>query len=300
MVIAKTMIKNQLMTGMSIEKAMTVLNSRLYESTSNNMSVSVIAGVLEIGSGLFSYVNAGGNVPALRKRGGNYEFISEQIASVLAKNNNVVYRKLEVELRQGDRLVLYNDGAINIKSAADDVFGDDRLLNTLNSPRIRDSAPEDTLSKAIGDIKVFADAEERTKDIGMLVLDYSKGDRTQADISIPPREANFPKVLAFIKKQLAENGLGGAFYAVTAVTVEELLLLLSKQPADAGAINVRCGVYGPRVEIKMLYGGMPRNILESADGKEKDAIGFIRSRASELYHDIQDGRNVLTMVHIIQ
>ena len=299
MVIARTMIKNQLMTGMPVDKAMTVLNTHLFDSTSNNMTVSVFAGVLDIPTGLFSYVNAGGNVPLLLRRGGNYKYISEQVASKLAGNRNVIYRKLEVDLDQGDRLFLYNDGVLGANGVLDGGPGADRLISLLNSLKVRESRPEDTLGMMFGELSAFRGSEEQTMDIGMLILEYSRGDKTQADITVAPSESSLQKVLAFIRKQLAENGLGGAFYAITAVTVEELFLLISRWAAG-DRVTVRCGIYGSRVEIKIFYGKKPLNLLETAEGKDADAIRFIRSRASELYHDIQDGRNVLTMVHISQ
>jgi len=297
MVIAKTMIKNQLMTGMAIDKAMTVLNTRLNESASNNMTVAAFAGVLDISTGLFEYVNAGQNVPLLLRRGDNYEFIREQVASNLAANRNVIYRVLELKLHQGDRLFLYTDGVKNAKSADGAAFGESRVLSMLNSSRNKDSGTEESLKKYLGELTAFSDGEGQTADIGMLVLVYSKGDKTQADVTVPPLDSSFSKVLAFVKKQLNENGLGGAFYAIVAVTVEELFLLVSRL-AGGDMVTVRCGVYGSRVELRMFYSGKSYNFLETAVGKDLSAIEFIKSRVSEIYHDFQDGKNVLTMVYI--
>jgi len=184
MVVAKTMIKSQIRTGMPIDQAMSIVNSQLFESTSNNMAAAVFAGVLEIPTGVFSYVNAGQNAPLMRRIGGRYELIRDQLASRLAESRNVSYRVHTMNLSQGDRLFLYTDGVKNAKNSSSETYGADRLLSLLNSPKFRDLKAEDTPGDVLGDLAVFYGGEEQTTDIGMMVLEYTKGDKVQTEIAV--------------------------------------------------------------------------------------------------------------------
>ena len=293
-VMTKTMIKNQMMTDLPVEQSMTLLNTRLHESTAG-MSVAAFVGVLDVTTGVLTYVNARQSSPLLMRGGGRFEFLQDQVVSSLAENENVTYRRMEVTMRQGDRLLLLTEGAENVKSTEGEVFGTERLHNLLNVSRVRQLPPEEMLGQIRSEILDFSD-RARHEDLTMLLLEYTKGDKLRAEIAVPSRADSSSIVLPFIKRQLNENGLGGAFYAVTAVAVEELLVLASSRAGGVGAMVVRCSVSGQRVEIRLFYGGQLSDPRDTTDARELDALGFIERNMAELGYEVSDGKNILTIV----
>lgn len=295
-IVAKTMIKNQLMAGLPVDQSMSILNSRFYESGVNHMTVAAFVGVLEIATGKCSVVNAGQNTPLLMKSGGSYEFHREQAAPALAESQNVVYRKMDLNLRQGDTLFLYTDGVMNRINTEGAAFGTEQLHSLVNRSDNKACAPEELLRRTHNELTLYAAGMEQSGDVAMLLLRYDKGDKAQAEITVPSRADCFLQVLAFIKRQLAENDLGGVFYAGVAVTLEELFVLVAGRSAASINITVRCNVYDEYVEIRMIYGGRHEDPRDTTDKKELDALAFVEKHTNKLSYEVQEGKNVLMMV----
>ena len=297
MVVAKTMIKNQMMTGMHVEEAMSILNSRLYESISGDMTVSAFVGVLDIPARTLAYVNAGQGFPLLAREGVSYEFMREQATSQLAESPNVKYRRMELSLRQGDRLYLYTAGAEKLTTPEGKALGTKQLRTTLNLPRFRDLPPEIMLNDLREELSIYTRNKEHSDDIAMMVLEYAKGDKQQSEITVTPYADSYSNVLPFIKRQLSENGLGGAFYAMLSVTLEELFVLAAARADIGGLITVRCNVYDRRVEVRLIYSGNLNDPRETKDENELNALAFITKNSEELNYNTQDGKNVLTLIN---
>lgn len=79
------------------------------------------------------YCNAGHNPPILRRRDGTLEWLRDG-GPVLGVLPGALYAAGAVELRSGDCLVLYTDGITEAFNAADEEFGEERLIHSLNEP----------------------------------------------------------------------------------------------------------------------------------------------------------------------
>lgn len=82
MVIAKTIIKNQALTGRSLELVFSRANEQLCENNGEGLFVTAFMGLLDLTSSAFEYVNAGHNPPLLRHSGGSMNTsVSSQASS---------------------------------------------------------------------------------------------------------------------------------------------------------------------------------------------------------------------------
>ena len=79
------------------------------------------------------YCNAGHNPPILRRRDGAIERLGEG-GPVLGVFPGATYAAGAAELRSGDCLVLYTDGISEAFNAADEEFGEERLILALQEP----------------------------------------------------------------------------------------------------------------------------------------------------------------------
>jgi sigma-B regulation protein RsbU (phosphoserine phosphatase) len=79
------------------------------------------------------YCNAGHNPPILRRRDGAIERLGEG-GPVLGVLPGATYAAGAAELRSGDCLVLYTDGISEAFNAADEEFGEERLIGALDQP----------------------------------------------------------------------------------------------------------------------------------------------------------------------
>ena len=72
MVIAKTLLKNETMTGASPEDVFTRVNHMLCEENDDTMFVTAWMGILDTETGELTYVNAGHNPPLIRQNGDEF------------------------------------------------------------------------------------------------------------------------------------------------------------------------------------------------------------------------------------
>ena len=79
------------------------------------------------------YCNAGHNPPILRHRDGTVEWLRDG-GPVLGVLPAATYPAGAVDLRAGDCLVLYTDGVSEAFNAADEEFGEERIIHELDRP----------------------------------------------------------------------------------------------------------------------------------------------------------------------
>ena len=298
MVIAKTTIKNQLLAGGPVAQSASVLNKRLYGGGSAGLTVSAFIGVLELSTGLLSYVNAGQKTPPMvMRKGGSCEPLKGQAMSPLAEMENVTYRAMELRLRQGDRLLLYTDGVPGAKNPDGVILGEERFKGVLNTARMRSLAAEEAVRAICAEIAIYEDGAEHSDDITVLALDYRKGDKARAEISVKARAEAYPQAQRFLKAQLEANGISGAFYAALSVALEEAFVLCASRVSGRDELIVRCAVASGRrdVELTLLYGGLAESPLQPRTTADGDAIDYIKRSLDSVEYRFADGKNNLIL-----
>lgn len=171
MVTAKILIKNQLQTGDSPEKALEKVNKKLCENNNEGMFVTAFIGLIDIETGEFSFSNAGHNPPLIYKnRTHRYEFIHSPKGFVLGGMSDSKYSIDKIFLEREDSLFLYTDGVTEAMNPNGELFSKERLQNILNNPLNQKLKIADTIKHMRNEINKFADGAERADDITMLAF----------------------------------------------------------------------------------------------------------------------------------
>lgn len=170
MMVSKTMIKNQLMTGCDPATALERVNLQLCERNSSMMFVTVWLAVLEISTGRGMACNAGHENPGLRRAGGDFELLKYKHNMFLGVNKKAAYQVREFELHPGDCVFVYTDGVPEATNADSKMFGEEWLVTTLN--RNADDGPEALIRHVHEAVDLFADSTPQFDDITMLCLKY--------------------------------------------------------------------------------------------------------------------------------
>jgi sigma-B regulation protein RsbU (phosphoserine phosphatase) len=84
------------------------------------------------------------------------------------------YEKSEIQLRRGDRLLLYTDGVTEAINPDKKMYGIDRLSALLDQSD-KDS-PDEVLRKVLDDVNRFASGKPQFDDITLLMLEIGKQD----------------------------------------------------------------------------------------------------------------------------
>ena len=176
MMISKVLIKSCSGITKSLGEVVGEVNSRLCDGNRIEMFVTAWIGILEISTGTMTAVDAGHEYPFLRHDGGNYEIVRGRKSFVLAGMEGTKYREFTFHMDRGDMLFLYTDGLPEAGNAAGELYGMDRLQESLN--RHRADEPEQLLQHVREDADAFAAGARQFDDMTMLALHFTEPDRT--------------------------------------------------------------------------------------------------------------------------
>ncbi len=170
MVIGKTLLKDHTQSCDDLGEVFSKVNNLLCESNSEGLFITAFAGVLDLDSGEFRYVNAGHNPPLIRRADGSFEYLRPRRGFVLAGMEDIPYLEQSMQLNQGDEFFFYTDGVTEATNARQELYGEERLLSVLN--RIGPMNPQEICSMVKSDVDRFVGEAPQFDDITMLSLQY--------------------------------------------------------------------------------------------------------------------------------
>lgn len=105
-------------------------NQQLYQSTGMEKFVTLFLGILDTGSHTLQYSIGGHEYPFLIHPDKSYTRLKTGGIPVGVMENQT-YDEETVELKPGDKLVIYSDGITDSRNGADEAFGEERLEQLL-------------------------------------------------------------------------------------------------------------------------------------------------------------------------
>lgn len=174
MVIAKTLIKTHVSTGLDTAESLMMVNNMLCEDNHSSMFVTAFLCVLDLESGMINYTNAGHNRPLISVDNGPYKFMDVKKGLPLAVKENTKYASCEMQLHFGDKLYLYTDGVNEAENITGEFFGNERLLQTANE--FRDLKPEAFDQAVRNTILAFINGADQSDDIATFALLYRRSE----------------------------------------------------------------------------------------------------------------------------
>lgn len=171
MTISKTVIKNQLLSGLSPAEAIMNANKQLCENNDAGLFVTCWAGVYDTENKVLTFVNAGHNPPVILRKDDTPKFLSQRSGFVLAGMDGFKYKQEELTLDTGDEMFFYTDGVTEATNSENILYGNDRLLDCLENCRKKSINEElDMLKK---DIDNFVGDAEQFDDITIMAMRIS-------------------------------------------------------------------------------------------------------------------------------
>lgn len=173
MVIARTMIKNYARIGYDVDKIFQETNNQLSGSNeSAGMKITAFMGILDVESGILTYVNADHVQPYLKRAGEKFEPLPAKACFALGSMANVPYWKQSVQLNQGDLLFMHTSGIITACDHKGEEFSSQRLFNTLNIIIDEEYRMEAIAGRVEEAVIKFTDGVKQDKDRALLLLRY--------------------------------------------------------------------------------------------------------------------------------
>ena len=170
MMISRVLIKTHLQSGKTPGEALFSANNQICAKNESDFFVTAWVASIELSTGKGVAVNAGHEHPILCRAGGQYELIKYRHALPLGTMEGVVFKEREFEMHPGDSLFVYTDGVAEATDPRGELFGTDRILETLNADP--DAETHTVLATMMEKIDSFAAEAEQFDDITMLSFRY--------------------------------------------------------------------------------------------------------------------------------
>lgn len=168
----KSILKNIISTGTPLDKACNKANRSLCQNNETITFFTGWIGTIDLKTGVVTYINAGHNLPLIRKNGGEFVFLPCQPGIPMAIED-FEYKTETIQLNPGDELLLYTDGVTEATNTNRELFGDDRLIESLKKmPLSQAGKPHDVCDYLLKEVKRFANGAEQSDDITMLCFKY--------------------------------------------------------------------------------------------------------------------------------
>ena len=153
---------------MSPAEVLSTTNQELCEENPEEMFVTCFCGILDLETNIFTYSNAGHEKPALMKKDSSFVFEDIKAGFVLGGMSGIKYAESQIQLEPGDILFNYTDGIPEAMSPANKEFGNERLIDTLNSSK--NKSLEEICKDMRNAIEKFNDTAQQFDDITMLAI----------------------------------------------------------------------------------------------------------------------------------
>jgi sigma-B regulation protein RsbU (phosphoserine phosphatase) len=298
---AKMTIKNLAERGVDVNVIFSEANKRLCEGNDAGMFVTAWLGIVDMRSGMLSYVNAGHNPPLIRRRQGAFEYLRTRPNFILAGMEDAVYQKHEIQLLPGDELFLYTDGVTEASNADQALLGEMRLLEVLNSALEENAEARcRTVKRAID---AFVGDAEQFDDITMLSLRFNFF-RDDESILTLADTASTEFVWDFINRRTKETGMNARITNRAQVIVDEIYSNIH-QYSGATKVQIFCSVNSDKIVLTFKDDGIPFNPLTSlkpdttlsAEDRNFGGLGIlmVKEMSSDLSYVHENGYNVLTV-----
>ena len=259
MMTAKTIIKDTLLSEHDLSAAITKVNDDMSRNNPANMFLTAWIGVMNLENGRVEFVNAGHNPPVLRKADGSISWVSGKSGPMLAFMDGVNYRSQTVDMSPGDALFLYTDGVTEAMDAKSELFGEERLMNTLSvAPS---SEPESLCGLVRASVAAFTAGAPAADDLTVLAVKYVSRPCRYVR-TFPPTHEGIASASDFLDESVESLNLQPSASPVLHVILDEITSNIVKHS----------GASGFEVDIELIENPTGVKLLFIDDGVAYDPL----------------------------
>jgi sigma-B regulation protein RsbU (phosphoserine phosphatase) len=178
MVLVRTIIQDLALRGLEPGTCLAEANRQLIVRNPLSLFVTVIYGVMDARSGVFTFCSGGHVMPYVLRASGTVEPVTAKPAPLVGLIEEARYPDATVLLAPGDGLLLVTDGVAEYFNAAGEAYGEQRLLAMLSASG--PVAPDRLLAALTADLDHFSGGIPASDDVTALMVRFGGGMTSRA------------------------------------------------------------------------------------------------------------------------
>ena len=301
MMTSKTLIKSFAESGLPVHEVLTNVNTQLCVNNEAGMFVTAWMGILDLKTGLIKFANAGHNPPLVKHKNGTYEYLKGKVNFVLAGMDMVKYKEQELQLQPGDKIYLYTDGVTEAHNSQNELFGEERLLESLNSTK--GMSVEEICKKVKKDVDAFVSDAEQFDDITMLCVRLNEIN-SEVGITVVPSMETVPQVAEFMEAEMEKLEVSPKISMKLMIAIDEIYSNIVRY---SGATEATVSIEKANNTLKLYFkdNGKPYNPLDakdpditaSAEDRNIGGLGvfMVKKMLDNVEYKYVDNFNILTL-----
>ena len=270
MMAARSQLRNFMEAGLPVNEAVDAANHHLCIGNDAGMFVTCWVAELDYATGELAYVNGGHNPPMLL-HDGTWSWMTKVSGMPLGLFDGIPYDLHTLQLVPGDMIYTYTDGVTEAMSAANELFGEDRLEAVLN--KNKDMNPRSIGVAVRCALTDYTHDAEQSDDITMLILKYGVPPSAEAVLVLPADGSQLVHVRNFINAELDRRKAPRHVYYEMDVFAETLFVSVCRHaypdaaPDDPGVVRVEFEYRPnpPALEVRIADEGAPYDPLAEID-----------------------------------
>ena len=308
MMTAKTLIKDVSQMGYAPNELIKTINKRICENNKQKLFVTVLSGIVNIKTGKLYLINCGHNIPLIKHKDGQYEFIKLQANIPLGAFDNFDFKIYETQLYKDDILFMYTDGVTEAINEKDEMFGENRLLECLN--KYSNTVEVDNLiSDVKTELKNFVNSTPQSDDITMLCFKYNSSSKnSEKTFTAEALIENYNPFLNWLHETIKAWNLSKELINKIEVCSEEIFVNVASYayPDKKGVINVSIDKKENEIILKFEdfgfeYNPLLRNNPDITLSFEERPIGglgifLVKEMTKNVEYERKEGKNILTLI----
>lgn len=299
MMTAKGLLKNRILADRDPAAALAAANAELCRNNPANMFLTAWVGLLDVNTGHVEYANAGHNPPLVRRADGSVEWLRGKSGPMLAVLGGASYRPRALTLGPGDTLFLYTDGVTEAMDAKGELFGEERLEETLRAAPDGEPASMSRVVRAA--VTAFAAGAPAADDLTVLAVQQLEPPR-RVSRSFPATREGLAASSDFLDEILADAD--PALASSLHVMLDEIASNVVNY-SGADSFEVAAAVAGgTSARLMVSDNGKPYDPLAHADpdttlsAKDRPIGGLgiliVKKMADFVFYRREGNRNILT------
>ena len=307
MMTVKTLINNVSQMGYGPKDLIELINKKICDSNELGFFVTMLAGIVDVKTGDLSLINCGHNLPLIKRQDGNYEYLNLSPNIALGVFDASEFEIYETKLNPGDIIYAYTDGVTESVNSDNEIYGEQRLLETLNS--IQDTNVVFVAHGVKASVKEYAASSDQSDDITMLIFKYNgKKENKIKTFEQTASQDNYKDFYKWLHKACDEFGADDNLKNKLDMCAEEIYANISfyAYPDKTGNIKASIQKLDNRIILEFRDSGVEYNPLEKRDPDinlppEERPVGglgifMVKEMTDEIYYKRADGKNILTMI----